>query len=131
MNMISKISLGLVAVALTVPTLMMPMQFASAQPDISTDLDTTNSAAGFSTSTDLPTVIGQLIQAVLGVLGIVLLVLMIYSGFLWMTAGGDAEQVKKAKTIMINSVVGLIILLAAYAISAYVITILGTAGLSA
>ena len=106
--------------------------FAHAQyTDVLDDTATEVYGSTTADSGDLTYVVGSIISVALSVLGIVLLIFMLYGGFLWMTAGGDAEQVKKAKTIMINSVVGLIILLAAYAISAYVITILGTAGLSA
>jgi hypothetical protein len=45
---------------------------------------------------------------------------MIYAGILWMTAQGNDQQVTKAKTLMINSVIGIIIVFAAYAITAFV-----------
>ena len=88
------------------------------------ELSDVGDASGLTT-TDLPTMIGRLISAFLGVLGIVLLVIIIYAGFLWMTAGGNAEQVDKAKKWMINAVVGLIIVLASYAITAFIINALG------
>ena len=78
---------------------------------------------------ELTEFIGTLISVFISVLGIVLLILIIYAGFLWMTAGGNSDQVGKAKTIMINSVIGLIVLLAAYAISSFVIEALANAGL--
>ena len=77
----------------------------------------------------LPEFIGTLISVFISILGIVLLVIIIYAGFLWMTAGGNPDQVGKAKTWMINAVIGLIVLLAAYAISSFVIESLTTAGL--
>ncbi len=39
-----------------------------------------------------------------------------------MIARGDAEKVKKAKELIIDAVIGLIIVLAAYAISVFVVT---------
>lgn len=66
------------------------------------------------------TIIGQIIGAVLAFVGILFLVLMIYGGLLWMTARGNQEQVTKAKDLIIASVIGLIIILSAYAITAYV-----------
>ena len=119
--------MGLAAFALLVP-FALPARPALAQVDLSTDLDTTNTEAGLADE-ELPAVIGSLINAVLAVLGIVLLLIIIYAGFLWMTAGGDSDNVGKAKTMMINAVIGLIILLAAYAIAAFVIEALNTAGL--
>ena len=71
---------------------------------------------------DLPATIGAIIQVILGFLGVVVVILIIYAGFLWMTAGGNSDQVKKAKDLMINAVIGLAIILSAYAITAFVLT---------
>ncbi len=76
---------------------------------------------------DLTTTIGKLISALLSVLGVIFLLLIIWAGFTWMTAQGDPKKVDKAKDILITSVVGLIILLSAYAISTFVIDQLATA----
>lgn len=65
--------------------------------------------------------IGGIINAVLSVLGVVLLILFIYAGILWMTAQGDGKQVDKAKSIMKNAVIGLVLTLLAYSISSFVI----------
>ena len=97
--------------------------------DIDTNLDLVNDSAGLANS-DLTDVLGQIISTFLTLLGIIFLVLVLYAGWLWMTAGGDAKQVDKAKEIMIRAVVGLIILLAAYSISSFVISTLSTAGLA-
>jgi phage shock protein PspC (stress-responsive transcriptional regulator) len=70
---------------------------------------------------DLDETLGLLINVLLGLLGIIFLVLVIYAGFLWMTAGGDEKRVAKAKSIIITAVIGLVILLSAYAISSFVL----------
>ena len=70
---------------------------------------------------DLQTMIGRIINILLGFIGIILLLIILYAGFLWMTAGGDEGQVKKAKAWIANSVVGLIIVVAAFAISSFVL----------
>lgn len=86
--------------------------------------------SGFG-SADLVTIIGTIIKIGLGLLGIIFLVLVIYSGFLWMTAGGDDGQVTRAKQILINGVVGMVIVLFSYAITSFVINaILGLPGMS-
>jgi len=84
-----------------------------------TELSNQGLSAG---SGDLPTIIAGIINVVLGLLGLVFVVLIVYAGFLWMTAGGNAETVKKAKGIMINAIIGLVITVAAYAIASYVIS---------
>ncbi|MFH0780291.1 MAG: hypothetical protein V1928_05605 [Parcubacteria group bacterium] len=70
----------------------------------------------------LPTRIGRIINMVLGILGIIVVVIVVWAGFLWMTAGGDKEQITKAKDWMINAIIGLAILLSAYAITDFVIS---------
>ncbi len=59
----------------------------------------------------------KIIQPVLGLLGLLFLVLMIYAGILWMTAQGDPKQVAKAKEIIISSVIGAVIVASSYALT--------------
>jgi len=76
--------------------------------------------AGIKTEGGLTEMIGNLINIFLGFLGIVFLVLTLYAGFLWMTAQGDDSKVKKAKDMLTQAIIGLIIIVAAYAISSFV-----------
>lgn len=65
-----------------------------------------------------PTVlIGKIISAALSTVGILFFLLMLYSGFLWMTARGNEKTVAKAKEIMISAVIGVVIVATAYAIT--------------
>lgn len=72
-------------------------------------------------ATDIRLIIARIIQVALGLLGIVLVVLIMYAGFLWMTAGGNEEQITKAKAMLKNAVIGLVIILSAVAIVTFVI----------
>jgi len=92
-------------------------------------LDDVGSASGLSATDNLPELIGKLINVLISVLGIVFLGLTLYAGLIWMTAGGDEGKVDKAKKLLINGVVGLVLVLAALAISNFVFTSLETAGL--
>jgi hypothetical protein len=74
--------------------------------------------SGFGTS-DLLTIIGNVIKVFLGLLGIIFLVLVIYAGYLWMTAGGDDKRVDRAKKMLINAVVGIVIILFSYGITSF------------
>ncbi len=76
---------------------------------------------------DLVGIIGNIVRIVLTLLGVVVLVIIVYAGFLWMTAGGNEDQVKKAKQWLINAIIGLALILAAYAISSFVVTNLSSA----
>lgn len=73
-------------------------------------------------ATDIRLVVARIIRAALGIIGIVVLVLMLYGGFLWMTAGGNEEQISTAKKVLLNTVIGLAIILSAYAIVSFVIS---------
>ena len=76
---------------------------------------------GTGTPTGLSVIVGKIISALLAFLGTIFLVLIIYGGFLWMTAGGNEEQIKKARGIITHATIGLIIVLAAYAITYYIV----------
>jgi len=65
----------------------------------------------------LPERIGKWIKAVLSFLGVAFLLLMIYSGYIWMMARGNEQEVEKAKSIIKNALIGLIVVLAAYTIT--------------
>ena len=76
--------------------------------------------AGFSTTMETENIVATVIELVLGFLGIIFVILMIFSGYQWMTAAGNEEQVKKATARIKNAVIGLIIVVFAYAITAFV-----------
>lgn len=77
---------------------------------------------------DIRIIIANIIRVLLGLLGIVLVVLMMYAGYLWMTAGGNEEQIAQAKNIIKNAVIGLAIILSAYAIVTFIFNMLGVGG---
>lgn len=70
-------------------------------------------------------ILASLINFILGLLGVILLVYIMLAGFYWMTAGGNEDNVKKAKTMMMNATVGLIIVIASFAIATFVQSQLG------
>ena len=70
---------------------------------------------------DLRLVIARLIRTSLTVIGILTVILVIYAGFLWMTAAGNPEKVDKAKRILLNAGIGLVIIFSSIAITTFVI----------
>ena len=70
---------------------------------------------------DVRDTVGSIINIGLTLLGTVALVLVVYSGFLWMTAAGNDDQIGKAKSILSASVIGLVIILSAYSITRFVV----------
>ncbi len=62
-----------------------------------------------------------LIQVVMTFLGIIAVIIILYGGFTWLTAAGNEDKVATARKIIIAGVIGLIIILSAWAITTFVI----------
>jgi len=80
---------------------------------------------GYSTGdkTTLAERVGKILSISTTFLGVVFLGLMMYGGFIWMIARGNEQEVAKAKNIIIYAVIGLVVVLAAYAIVKLIIPI--------
>ncbi|MEY4722780.1 MAG: Type secretion system pilin [Candidatus Parcubacteria bacterium] len=94
--------------------------------NLSAGVKQTGEKSGFA-SRGLPDLIGSFVQQAMGLLGIVLVCLVIYAGFLWMTAQGDPDKIKKSKSIITSAVIGLVLIFAAYSITGFVVDALRTA----
>jgi len=68
------------------------------------------------TEVNLIGLIARIINIILGFLGVVAIGLILYAGWIWMTSRGDAQKIAKAKKIMAGGVIGLAIVLSAFAI---------------
>jgi hypothetical protein len=102
--------------------------FAQLQ-DASQNVEDVAASAGVG-STDLITLIGRIINVALGFVGIVLLGALLYAGYLWMTAGGDSKQVDRAKDMIRNAIIGLVIIASSFAIVNFILSQLtGSGGL--
>lgn len=77
--------------------------------------------AGFKTDVTFNSIVGTVITVVLSLMGTLFLILAIYAGYNWMMARGNEEMVEKAKNTLINAVIGLVIVLSAYAISYFIL----------
>jgi hypothetical protein len=78
-------------------------------------------AIGLS-DTDPWTIAARIIQVFLGFLGMLTVVLIIYGGWVYMTAGGDAEKINKAKQIIRNAAIGLLIIFASFGIVSFIVS---------
>ncbi|MBP9732201.1 MAG: Ig-like domain-containing protein [Candidatus Magasanikbacteria bacterium] len=70
---------------------------------------------------DIRVIIVRIINVALTFLGIVAVGIVLYAGYLWMTSGGNDEQVAAAKKMLINGVIGLVIILSAFAITSFIL----------
>lgn len=84
--------------------------------------------AGYGAPQDPRTTVAVIIKTALQLIGIIFLVLIMYAGFLWMTAGGSEDNVTKAKKIISASVIGLAIVVSAYAITTFVFYVIAQRG---
>ncbi|MFA6919159.1 MAG: hypothetical protein WC244_03575 [Patescibacteria group bacterium] len=84
-----------------------------------TGLDSLGSSLGLQPN--ISTFVGGIIIGILGFIGVVALILVIYAGFTWLMSQGDPTKITKAKNIMIWAVVGLVVIFASYAIVQFII----------
>ena len=109
------------------------LKVASAQLLTNTDsglveiTDTMAAQANFG-QVDIGYLVAKIIRIALGFLAIIFLTLTIIAGFQWMTAGGNEETVKKAQGTIKAAIIGLIIVLAAYAITYFIFQYLPFSG---
>ena len=74
---------------------------------------------------NLPTILGKIFKIVLSVLGLIALVIIIVAGIQWMTSGGIPEKIKKARALLSAGLIGLLIIILAYAMVSFIISSLG------
>lgn len=82
---------------------------------------------GTENPADLKDFIANLIRIVLGFVGIIFLLLIIWGGIQWMTSGGNEQRIESAKKRIVNATIGLTIVIMAYAIASFVVNSLGQA----
>lgn len=101
------------------------------QSNMESQTEAFRQSAGFSESEGEETLVNtvsSIISMALSILGIVFLILIIISGYQWMTAGGNEDSVTKAKKRMTNAIIGLAIVLSAYAITWFIFDFLPFSG---
>lgn len=96
------------------------LPFAAAAQNLDVGIDY-GTITGLGTK-DLRETVASIINVALGLLGIVAVVIILAGGFTWMTAAGNEENVDKAKKMIFAGIIGLAIILSAYAIARFVIT---------
>lgn len=75
-------------------------------------------SAGYANAdkSTLITTLANTVKMALSFLGIIFLILILISGFQWMTAGGNEDAIKKAKARIKNATIGFIIIVSSYSI---------------
>lgn len=79
--------------------------------------------------TDIRVVVARIIRTAILLVGVIFFAIVVYGGFVWMTSAGEAEKINRAKMILRNGAIGLVIILASYAIASFVLNALLGGGL--
>ncbi len=104
---------------------------AAGGPTVIQKLQSAGGGAGYSTAGNGDAIfayVGLIINVALSLLGLIFLTLIIYGGYVWMTAGGDESKVEKAKQTFGRAVIGLVIVICAYAIAHFAVPAIYCAG---
>lgn len=81
---------------------------------------------GFDKSTtNVSQLIGKILNIVLGIVGLIAVLFLVWGGFQYITSAGDEEKVKSAKGTMINALIGVVVVILAYALVRVVTNAIG------
>jgi amino acid transporter len=69
---------------------------------------------------DIRNIIVDIIKIALSFLAIIFLILTVMAGYKWMTASGNEDKIKEAKAQLSHAIIGLLIVLAALAITEFI-----------
>jgi hypothetical protein len=125
----------ILAVVLGLNLLVVPVTMAQ-NLDVWGDSVTDTNGVGLSAFNDIglgnrdpKRIASAVIQVMLGFLGVIAVILILFGGFKWMTAAGNEDNIDQAKDLITAGVIGLLIVLAAFAVSVFVLNaLLGATG---
>ncbi|MFA6534215.1 MAG: pilin [Patescibacteria group bacterium] len=124
LNINKKFLVVIILVAFFLPLISQAAAFEGAKDSLTNFLN----ISGYSMEASDPlTIISTVVLALLSLVGVAFLLLTVYAGIRWMTAGGNEEQVTEAKAWIKNAVIGLAIIFGAYIITFTIIKGLGAA----
>jgi len=109
-----------ICVFLAIFSLVVVPLAASAATTIEPGLATIAPYLGLGTR-DVRVTVANIINVAMGLLGIVAVLIILLGGFKWMTAMGNEDNIKKAKQLIVAGIIGLIIILSAYAIATFAV----------
>ena len=97
------------------------MPILAADSNVATNLESV-APIKINTISGLNQKVGAIIKSILGIVGALALVMVIYGGLMWMLSGGKADQVKKGKDTLVWAVAGLALIFFSYVLVNFVIT---------
>jgi len=97
---------------------------AGTTPTPTTTTSLTNPLAGICKDAQgtacVQLVLGSVIKTALGVVGSIALLMAVWGGFLWLTSMGNESKVEQGKKTLIWSILGLVLIFGAYALTTFV-----------
>ncbi len=115
--------LATVIVGLLIAPTLLFAALDKSRSDLEKNLIDEASNAGYKTTnsqSSITILAGTVVRTAISLLGIIFIAYTIYAGYLWMTAAGNEENVTKAKNILRNVVIGLIVVLASAAVYLFI-----------
>jgi len=125
-----KKSFSLIVIGIFFFSFLISLNFAFAQdsPSLLNNLKNAGEAAQYDISKEgkqtvfaFSGLVGQIIGVFLSILGVIFLILMLYGGYIWMTAHGKSERVDLARTLIRDAIIGIIIVIGSYAVAWFVL----------
>ncbi|MBI4092964.1 MAG: Ig-like domain-containing protein [Candidatus Kerfeldbacteria bacterium] len=107
------------ALVITAALIFLGLVAFSAQAQTPLSIEDIGTTIGLTTA-DLKSIVINVIRWLLGILALVAVSFIMYGGYLWLTAAGNSDRIEKAKRVIINAVIGLVIVLIAWAIVFFV-----------
>ncbi len=77
-----------------------------------------------SSQGDITIVIGRLVQALLGIVGALALLMFVWGGFQWLTSMGAPDKIKKGKDTLVWATIGIAVIMMAYTLVKAVVSAL-------
>lgn len=122
------LSLTVMACVVCAVGLSLPIStHAALTQDITAQYDTAGSKAGLSKEKGPQQLIAEAIQVILGMVGTLFLVLIVFAGYVRLTAHGEEDRIKKSTSTAVAALLGLAIVLIAYGVTRFVASRLANA----
>lgn len=94
---------------------------AAALAEIPNPCPSNNPACGTGQPNDLITLITNISNVILLLVGVIAVLFLIIGGFYYMTSAGNPEQIGKAKTTILYAIIGILVTLLAWAVVTFVL----------
>jgi hypothetical protein len=129
-NFFKKIKINLGAAAFLMLFVATPALAGSIYGNSGPDLGLAYPATSGLNDGDVRVTTARILRVALSLLGTIFVVIIVWGGYEWMTAGGNDQQIGTAKKRIFTGIIGLAVILSSYAIAYFIINSISTAAVS-